>query len=130
EALRLNELAEACFAADDVPAFLWAQRATLFLELTNEDAAEPAGELALAPPLTALDCYMEAVNAMEDKQWKKALPLLDEVTRRQPDHYWAWYMKGICQNELAQHPESVGSFSVCIALWPQEYWAYFNRAVP
>ncbi len=127
EALRLNERAEACFSPDQTPTFVWKQRAELYLALKNKDEAERYGKLSKGPPRSLLDQYLNGLDLLAKDRWHDALVQFRAVTQRAPDHYWAWFMQGICADHLGDYPSAVGYFTVCGVLWPENGLAYFNR---
>lgn len=129
EALQINRRAEACFAADQAPSFLWRQRADLYDKLGDPAEAKRCQDRAERPPDNLLDLYLNALELQLKDRWADAIKQYQQVTARAPDHYWAWFMQGVCLDYLGDYAEAEGCFSVCIVLWPEKYWAYFNRGV-
>jgi serine/threonine protein kinase/Flp pilus assembly protein TadD len=130
EALRLNTLAESCRGTDEAPRALWMQRADLTRLLGRAAEAERLRARALATPLrTAADRYLMAADHLAQGRFTEALPLLAEATEQDPQDFWAWFLRGVCQDGLGRYAEAVGCYSTCLALTPTSPWAYFNRGL-
>ena len=50
------------------------------------------------------DELAQAREAMHRQQWRKAIRLLTEVIRDEPEHLEARYLRGICYGERGKHP--------------------------
>ena len=50
------------------------------------------------------DEVAQAVAAMEEQRWKRAIQLLDEVIQEHSEHLEARYLRGICYGERGKHP--------------------------
>jgi serine/threonine protein kinase/tetratricopeptide (TPR) repeat protein len=130
EALRLNELAESCSLAEQESRALWRQRAELMGLLGRGAEADRLKARAEATPLRSRsDRYLVAAEHAAKGRFREALPLLAEITAEDPQDYWAWFLRGACQDHLAQPTEALASYSTCIALAPQSPWAYLNRGL-
>jgi tetratricopeptide (TPR) repeat protein len=75
------------------------------------------------------DRYLIAGAHAVQGEFQLALPLLQEATQRDPQDYWAWFVRGICHFGLAQEAEAATCYTACIVLWPKSHWAHFNRGV-
>ena len=46
-----------------------------------------------------------------------------------PNHFQAWFARGICHDALGQTADAIAAFSVCISLRPEFPHAYLNRGL-
>ncbi len=122
-ALRWNRLAENCFLPDERPHFLVRQRATLVTLLP--DRAPPLPESKPTPMDAFHEGYDLAAKGLPTEALLKLVPFTDE----HPDHFLAWYVRGMCHEAVGQQPEAAGAFTVCTTLWPDFSWSYFSRGV-
>ncbi len=129
-ALALNRQAEGCFAAEAVPPALWLQRADLHRQLGERAEAEACRvRVAGLKPESAEDHYLLAREHAAAGRPREALPLLREATRRDPQHFWAWFLLGNCQDELGDDGSAVSCYGSCIVLAPHAPAAFFNRGL-
>jgi serine/threonine protein kinase/Tfp pilus assembly protein PilF len=130
EALRLNQQAEACYPEGDAPRAVWAQRA--HFEGLLGHAAE-AGRLqakAEALPLqTTQELYWAAVDLYLENRHRDALPLLEQVVRRDPRHLRAWFVLGLAHYGLTHFGDAAHCFSTCLALDPDDFRVHYNRGL-
>ncbi len=129
-ALRLNELAQACYAPEAEPRALVLQRARL-LRWSSRDAeaqSVEAGAKSLPPP-SPRDHYLLLADAGGRGQWRAALPVLQEMSRQDPQNYSWWLLLGNCYAGLGKFAEAAAYYDLGIAMRPNEIWAYFNRGV-
>jgi serine/threonine protein kinase/tetratricopeptide (TPR) repeat protein len=130
EALDLNRQAEACFAHTEAPAQVWRQRANLLRKLGREDEANTVLlKAAETPPHSARDRYLRAAEYADQGDYRKAMPLLREATRLDPKFYEAWFLLGYCHHMREQYADADACYSVCVVLWPDNYWPYLRRGV-
>jgi tetratricopeptide (TPR) repeat protein len=130
EALRLNGLAEGCYPADGSPRALWQQRADLTRLSGRAEEAEQLLQMAKAIPLrSARDSYLLIADHLEENRLREAMAFLQEASRHEPDNFTWWLLLGNCQAGLGQARDAANSYDHGIALWPDGYWAYFNRGV-
>ena len=128
EALRLNELAGNCLP--DEARAVREQRAGLVLRRSDAAEARRLKELAEAsPPQTARDFYLSAAGHVAAGGVAEAVPLLEEATRREPRHFWAWFLLGVCHDRQGRDVHAEGCYGACIALWPDFPWSHFNRGL-
>lgn len=126
-ALSWNLRAEECYPPDKVPALVWLQRAELYQLLGRGSEAQELQEKARNTPLrSAKERYLLAADHTAHDRFAEALPLLEEVTRGDPQNFWSWFMMGRCQYRLELFTEASASYRVCVALWPENAWAHFN----
>src|SRR5262249_2949760 len=96
-ALRMNHLSEACYAADQAPRALWAQRAELAARRGDEaEAARLRAVAEAAPSRGAVDDFLQARDEVLRGRFREALGLLKGVVRDDPQHYGAWLLMGHC----------------------------------
>jgi serine/threonine protein kinase/tetratricopeptide (TPR) repeat protein len=127
-ALAMNDAARACFAGE--PRAVWEQRAELTRLLGQPDEAREALHKAADVPLRgSRDRFLLAHLYAAQGQPRKALPLLREATRDDPQNFVAWFVRGTCHLELQQEAEAVGCFNACVALRPDYHWAWYNRGL-
>ncbi len=129
-ALRLNELAETCYAPEERPRALPLQRARLLRGSGHDAEAETLQALAESMPQpSARGRYLLLAGAADRGRWQAALPALQEMSRREPENYSWWLLLGNCYVGLGQPAEAAAYYDLGIALRPDEVWAYFNRGL-
>ncbi len=130
EALRCNERAELCIDGESGSRALWAQRAELAGLLGREDEAKKLRTVAQSTPLrTGSDHYLVAAELAAGGRYRAALPLLEKATAEDAQDFWAWFLRGVCHDHLAQGKEAIACYSTCLALAPQSPWANLNRGL-
>src|SRR5262249_43248342 len=100
--------------------------------LGRADALALADRAAKITPTTAADCFQLARDLAKRHEFKRAIPLLLQVTREDPQHFWAWHYLGNCHYEQLQFSEAIACYSACLGLTPDPAVAYFphyHRAV-
>jgi len=122
-ALTWNRLAETCYPADARPKFLATQRAALIKLLPDRAAAVP--EPAAAP----VDAYYDGLDRLAAGKPNEALVQLVPFTDAHPDHFMAWYLRGVCHEAVGQFPDAAAAFTVCTTLWPEFAWPHFSRGI-
>ena len=129
-ALRLNELAETCYAPEDRPRALPLQRARLLRASGRDAEAQSLEALAESlPEPSARGRYLLLAGAAGRGRWQAALPALQEMSRQEPQNYSWWLLLGNCYVGLGQPAEAATYYDLGIALRPDEVWAYFNRGL-
>jgi serine/threonine protein kinase/lipoprotein NlpI len=123
-ALKWNQLAEQCYPADARPKFLAAQRAALLRLLPEQAATLP--EPAAAIPV---DAYYDGLDGLAAGKPNEALIKLVPFTDAHPDHFMAWYLRGVCHEAIGQFADSAAAFTVCTTLWPEFAWPHFSRGI-
>jgi serine/threonine protein kinase/tetratricopeptide (TPR) repeat protein len=130
QALKLNALAHACSGAELPSRAVRAQRAELASLLGREEEARQERARAQATPLvTAVDHYLAATEHIARGRFQQAQPLLAAATEQNPQDFWAWFLQGVCHDNLAQGSDAIASYNTCIALSPNSPWAYLNRGL-
>lgn len=118
----------------DLPpsAAVWRARAALFRQQGDAQRAADADRRAEElPPSTARDFYLLATTHLqsgEPDRFVRAIHELRQALQRDPRHYWSWMQKGLCHLEQSEPQLALADFGVCIGLWPEFEWGYFNRA--
>jgi tetratricopeptide (TPR) repeat protein len=136
EALRMNRLAEACYAGGPAPRALWAQRGRLEALLGHaEEAARLREQAAAVPVRGAWDEYQLAREEANDGRLADAAGRLRAVAAREPDNFAVQFLMGNCCldgfiDRVGQAPaDAVGCYSACIALRPDFHPAFANRGL-
>jgi tetratricopeptide (TPR) repeat protein len=122
-ALKWNQLAEQCYLADGRPKFLATQRAALLKVLPDQATALP--EPAAAP----VDAYYDGLDRLAAGKPNEALVKLIPFTDAHPDHFMAWYLRGVCHEAIGQLPDAAAAFTVCTTQWPEFAWPHFSRGI-
>jgi len=122
-ALKWNQLAEECFSADDRPRLLAKQRAKL-LELLPDQAVR-MDDPGAAPIDAVHEGYELTVTGKAGEALQKLIPFTEEF----PDHFLAWFLRGVCHEAKRQYADAAEAFTVCTTLWPDFAWAHYNRGV-
>lgn len=130
EALHYCSLAERCFNEGKAPRALWKQQGELHRRMNEHQLAEACFERAKSSDLrNAYDRYLEARQLAKGGRFREALPILRDAVRSNPQDYQVHFLKGICHDYLAQHSDAASEYSVCIALRPTFFGAYYNRGL-
>jgi serine/threonine protein kinase/Flp pilus assembly protein TadD len=123
-ALRWNLLAEDCLSPERRPRLLARQRDDLRTLLPGE--AVPTVEVGQG---AESDPYHDGADAAMKGRYREALARLRPFTDAHPQHFPAWFVRGVCHDQLGQLPDAAACFSVCVALEPEMPWGWFNRGV-
>jgi serine/threonine protein kinase/tetratricopeptide (TPR) repeat protein len=131
EALELNRLAESAFSAEDQPPELWRQRALLLARSGDSEGAKEAKARAESLPVESLRARtLEARRLTHEGRFRDALPLLTGPSVREtPDHFWAWFLLGVCHQGMGHSARAVTCYTTCIALVPGLADPYRNRGL-
>ena len=130
-AQRISRLAMAAFAKGAEPQAFWAQQAILARVLGQEAEGDRLGkEAEKRPLLTARDHYLAAAALATAGEYVKALPLAEEATRLDPQHFWSYFILGVAHDHLEHHADAMANFTVCTALRPDlaDAWLYRGLA--
>jgi tetratricopeptide (TPR) repeat protein len=129
-ALRLNERAESCYPADQVPRGVWRQRTEVLRLLGRAEEARVLRERAASGPLAGTrDLALRASEYALQGRGREALPLFLQAVREDPTDFWTWFDLGLCYEGLAQDAEAAACFSTCIALAPEFTPLYYKRGL-
>lgn len=128
-ALRLNQLAEACYADGQMPRVIFRQRQELLTRLGRHNEARQAAddELTVVSSGSARDRCLLAADEVIQGRIAEALALLREAARQEPDNFRIWLDLAICHERLGHDAQSTACFSTCIALWPRFPPLYYKR---
>ncbi|MDB5387482.1 MAG: serine/threonine protein kinase [Planctomycetaceae bacterium] len=94
------------------------------------DAKKAIAQAEVTPVRTAHDLYMlaSAHSRFGTKPgYREAVKLLTKAIEQSPKHYWSYFARALCQQELGETLLTVTDLGTCIGLWPESSWAYFNR---
>ena len=78
----------------------------------------------------AHDLYMLAgahARQRTAQAFREAIALLDRAIDISPNHYWSYFERALCHQELGEPFLAAGDLGTCIGLSPDSSWAYFNR---
>lgn len=121
--LRWNAAAERLFPTERRPAAL----DRLSAELVARRDRRPV------PPFTPTgsdtDLQFDGIDLAAADRYREALPLLVRFCDRHPDHFQAWFARGVCHDALGQHSDAAAAFSVCLAIVPDFPLAVANRGI-
>ncbi len=110
---------------------LWQERARYLAALGESDRAEEARRRAEEVPATSAgDHYLLATAYARlgtRAGYVKAVAELDLALALDPRHYWSWFERGLCHQELGEPVLAAGDFGTCTGLWPEFAWGHFNR---
>jgi serine/threonine protein kinase len=132
KAMSLNSHAELCLDPADRGKGFWQQRASLAQLLGLPDAAALADRAVHASVTNARDHFTLARELVKQHEFKRAIPLLAETTRLDPQHFWAWHYLGNCHFELLNFSEALTCYSACRGLNPDpsvEYYPHYHLAL-
>jgi serine/threonine protein kinase/tetratricopeptide (TPR) repeat protein len=107
---------------------LWEDRASYLQRQGNTALAQAARSRAREIPVTGVrDRYLLALSYVRNGDYAGAIHELNEALNQNPRHYWSFFQRGICYQELGKTSQAAGDFGVCIGLWPEFALGYFNR---
>ncbi len=75
------------------------------------------------------DHYQLGGKFASEGNYEKAIEHFNKELEREPNNYYAWFNKALCESRLGEHKKSIKDFSQAIALKPDYYKAYMNRAI-
>ena len=130
-AQRFNQAALAVLPAGQEPQAFRVQHAALVRLLGQEDEGARLQQEADKIPLkTARDHYLVAAAKAVRGEYRQALPLAEEAVRLDPQHFWSYFILGVCHDHLEHHAEAMACFTACTALRPDyaETWLYRGLA--
>lgn len=132
-ALHFNEMAAKKLATEQSPRILLEQRLRLLTSLGKTDLThrlqtdlqnidQSAGELALLG-------YWQGMRHLSSREFDLALSHFQKTLRKQPQHFWSWFLSGVCHDHLAQLKDATACYNTCVAMNPEFSWSYFNRGL-
>jgi serine/threonine protein kinase/Flp pilus assembly protein TadD len=128
-ALERARLAVDAFGPERAPPTLWRLLAKLAAGAGHADEAADARARAARAPRTLRDSYLEGAEHAASGRYREALPPLTELTRRDPQNFLAWYVRGYCHHKLGQFADAVTCATACVALRPDDARPYYNRGL-
>ena len=122
-----NALAAKLFPEDTRPGVVARHRE----EIAALRAGRPAPKL---PPVSAdsvadRDLYFDGLDLTTTDRFPEAVALLSRFCDNHPDHFLAWFARGLCHDTLGQPAEAATAFAACVSLRPDFPEAHFNRGV-
>jgi serine/threonine protein kinase/tetratricopeptide (TPR) repeat protein len=130
QALALLDRAEAVAGLEPSRA-LWHDRSRYLAALgESEKAAEARRRGDAIPAASARDHYLLATAYARQgtrEGYVRALTEIDAALALDPRHYWSWFERGLCHQELGEAVLAAGDFGACVGLWEDFAWGYFNR---
>jgi eukaryotic-like serine/threonine-protein kinase len=124
-----NELGSR-YAGDRLPRALAEQRADLAHVRGEVDAEREARQRAAStPPAAARDQYLLGCWYTQLGRYRDALPLLRQATLQDPEHFPAWFVRGIVHLSLEQNEMAALCFGSCVALNKTHAPAWLSRGL-
>jgi tetratricopeptide (TPR) repeat protein len=131
QALRRLEVAEVLGQAHalEVPRAFYLRRARYrTLAGDRQGAAADEARAARMKPHSALDHFLAAVASWKGRKVKESAQACEEALRRQPAHFWAQYLRGLCSLRSGHWAEARAFFTGCLGRRPGFLWARLQRA--
>jgi serine/threonine protein kinase/predicted Zn-dependent protease len=127
QALAMNERAEQSSSGRFLrPIRL--QRSLLLEALGKTEQAAAIRHVAECLPAgSATDLYLLALEWISVADWNKAVNLLEEATRLEPDRAILWFTEADCHAHLGHYERARACFDTSIALWSDDPWAFYGR---
>ncbi len=98
----------------------------------DDEARKLRADAEGVTPRAAVEFYLLALRLGDRREFARALPLLREATRRNPQDVWAWFYEGFCHQESGADAEAVRCYTAAVALAPRgadAYLPYYNRGL-
>lgn len=106
-------------------------RARYLTRLKMDAAArDTSAKAKLVPVVTAHDIYMLASAHSRHRTvegYREAVMLFTKSIELSPRHYWSYFQRALCQQELGETLLAVSDLGTCLGVWPESAWAHFNR---
>jgi serine/threonine protein kinase/lipoprotein NlpI len=130
-ALRLNNLAIACYPENRVPRAVWRQRAALARSEGQAGQAERFTKLAEETPAQSpRDRFLLLLTEFQRRgRLPEDLPLLIDASRQTKDNFAVWMILGNCYAETGMLGEAVDCFDMAAALRPSSHWPSLCRGL-
>ncbi|MBN9118593.1 MAG: protein kinase [Planctomycetes bacterium] len=123
--MRWSVAARRLFPDDARPAVLDRLRA----ELEARRDRRPVPPVPVPHAESDTDLHFDGIDLAAADRHREALPLLVRFCDRHPDHFQAWFARGVCHDALGQHADAAACFSVCLAVIPDFPLAVANRGI-
>jgi tetratricopeptide (TPR) repeat protein len=85
---------------------------------------EPAGP---PQPTGALDWFLKGLDCYERGQVNEAADACEQALRLRGDHYWAHYLKGLCDLRAGRWPDARTQLSFCVEQRAEFAWPLIYR---
>jgi serine/threonine protein kinase/Flp pilus assembly protein TadD len=125
--LKLNRLAQDCFATDSAPRLLFQQASELALAAGEEPQPIVTAEGDRKP--TARELFLEAACGMSLARYAQAIPLLERVLAEQPSHGAAHFCLAYCRQQVGQSERAIERYTEAERLLPGDPRASYQRGV-
>lgn len=103
-------------------------RSHLLEVLGKADESHAARAIAEQHPVKpALTQFAAIMTLIRDGHFAEALPVLDAILERDPEHFGARLMQAVCFLKLNRAPEAIVGLTACIAQRPNFQWNYVLR---
>ena len=98
------------------------------------DALRAGRRVPKLPPVSAdavsdNDLYFDGIDLTTTDRFAEAVALLGRFCDNHPDHFLAWFARGMCHDALDQPADAAAAFSACIALRPEFPESHSNRGL-
>jgi tetratricopeptide (TPR) repeat protein len=98
--------------------------------LGDDDGARAArGRADGIAPATALDYFEAALASYRAGQLKEAAAACDEALQLQPDHFWAEYVRALCNLQEQRWAQAKVGLTVCLRRRPDYPWPLAVRGM-
>jgi tetratricopeptide (TPR) repeat protein len=115
------------FTDDTCPAVIARHREGLVARRTGQ----PVPKLPKADPDTVpdKDLYFDGLDLVFEDRFDEAIGRLGRFCENHPDHFLAWFARGMCHDMLGQSADAATAFAACVALRPNFPESHFNRGL-
>lgn len=96
----------------------------------NTDSQDALIQANSIPVISAHDHYMLGCAYARygtHEGYREAIKLLTKAVGLSPGHFWSYFERALCHQELDESLLAASDLGTCIGLWPESSWAYFNR---
>ena len=130
-ALRLNDLAGACYSADKAPRARWKQRAELVRLAGRPDEAQRLAVVAgQTPAPSARDRYLLLLTEFAQQgRLPGTVPLLKEISASQKDNFAVWVILGNTWVLAGDRKQAIDYYEIAGALRPESRWPPLCRGL-
>lgn len=105
-------------------------RSRLLDLLRRPDEAHAAQVMAEShPPRSEQIRLFGSMTLMRDDQFSQALPGLDQILEKDPEHFAARLLQAVCFLKLGRAPEGSVGLTACIAQRPNFHWNHVLRGL-
>jgi tetratricopeptide (TPR) repeat protein/tRNA A-37 threonylcarbamoyl transferase component Bud32 len=94
----------------------------------KHEKGSPAADVNEKGPLV-LDLYLAAWEDYRTGHFHQAAVACAGVLEHEPRHFWARYVRGVCQMQAARWADAGGDFTICLHQRPNFDWARLLRGV-